>query len=680
MAVLLTPPYLQFFDENGSPLAGGKIYTYSSGTTTPKPTYTDSSGTVVLTNPIILDAAGRAVVWGQGSYRIDVYDSADNLIRSIDDVTTFATLESSNDPYFESFSGTGSKTSFTTSMSLGTDSKSIQVFVSTPVQSYVDNGDFSSDTAWTKGSGWTIGAGVATATGAISTAISQPSPKTIVNGRAYRVTYTITRSAGGLIPSIGGANGTERTASGTYTEIVIAGSTQTIAFTGNAFTGTLDAVIIENIDTTGFQILDPSTYTISGTNLVFATAPVSGTNNIYVFAPTTLVGAAVAAADQAIAAAAQAQAAVITVENQKLVWRGDWAAGTYVQNDAVQYGGSSWIVSSASTTDTPSLASPNWDLLAEKGADGTGGVTSPVAANVGGLLRASAVGTYGWFAGSQTVSSASTVDLTASTSPVVLISGTTTITSLGTPTNSGDIRYVVFTGSLTLTHNATSLILPGATNITTNANDVAVFASRSGSGWRCVSYSKYSGRPIVGPLSTDITDSTSVGRSILTAADAAAVRTVAGVYDQIVNYASVISATTDSTTTQIPRDNTVPQNTEGKEYFTVSITPKSNTNKIVGVVNINLGAGTNNTIVAASVFRDSGANAIHTESIRVADSSDTAALTFTFEDSPATSSAVTYKVRFGPGSAATAYVNQGLSGSYYGGVMKSSITVLEIRV
>lgn len=679
MAVLLTPPFLQFFDADGNPLAGGKIYTYSAGTTTLKPTYTDSTGLIKLTNPIILDAAGRAVVWGQGSYRIDVYGSADNLIRSIDNITTFATLESSNDPYFETFSGTGSQTVFTTSMPLGNDSKSLQVFVNTPVQSYVDNGDFATDTAWTKGAGWTIAAGVATATGAISTAISQPSPKTITAGRAYRVTYTITRSAGGLIPSIGGNNGTERTASGTYNEIITAGSTQTVAFTGNAFTGTLDTVVIENIDSVGFQILNPNTYTISGTTLTFATAPASGTNNIYVAAPTSLVGAAVAAADQAIAAAAQADAAVVTVQNQKLVWQGDWAAGTYDINDAVQYQGSSWIVTAATTTDTPSLASPDWDLLASKGVDGTGGITSPTAAQIGALLRASAAGVYGWFNGSQTISSAATVNLVTATSPVVIVTGSTTITSFSTPTTSGDIRYVIFSGTMTLTHNATTLILPGAANITTATGDVAVFVSNGTLGWRCVSYSRYSGKPIVGPASADITDSTSTGRSVLTAATAADARTAIGVYDKIIGYATNTSINNDSTTTQIPFDNTKPQSTEGKEYLTVSIVPKASTSTINGTVSVNVGASSNNTLICVALFRDSLPDAIKSVFVRVVDSNDVTPVSFDFQDSPATTSTVTYKIRFGPTSAVTGYVNRNTSTSIGGGTIFSGLTVQEVR-
>lgn len=49
----------QFFDNTGLPLAGGLLYTYAAGTTTPAGSYTDYTGTILNPNPIILDGAGR---------------------------------------------------------------------------------------------------------------------------------------------------------------------------------------------------------------------------------------------------------------------------------------------------------------------------------------------------------------------------------------------------------------------------------------------------------------------------------------------------------------------------------------------------------------------------------------------------------------------------------------------
>ncbi len=67
------------------------------------------------------------------------------------------------------------------------------------------------------------------------------------------------------------------------------------------------------------------------------------------------------------------------------------------------------------------------------------------------------------------------------------ITGTATITSFGTVA-AGIWKIIKFEGALTLTHNATSLILPGGANITTADGDVAVMFSEGSGNWRCVSY------------------------------------------------------------------------------------------------------------------------------------------------------------------------------------------------
>lgn len=85
--------------------------------------------------------------------------------------------------------------------------------------------------------------------------------------------------------------------------------------------------------------------------------------------------------------------------------------------------------------------------------------------------------------------SATTTDIGATRANYVEVTGTTTITGLGT-TTAGTRRIVRFTGALTLTHNATSLILPGAANITTVAGDVAEFVSLGSGNWVCVFYQK----------------------------------------------------------------------------------------------------------------------------------------------------------------------------------------------
>lgn len=192
-AVLMTPPFLQFFDASGIPLASGKLYTYTAtGTfTTLKATYTTAAGNVAQTNPIILDSGGRCTPWLSGTYDFKVTDSLDNVIETTQGVTAFTTLPTASNAYFQSFSGNASTTAFTTSSDLGTDEKAIYVWI----------------------------------------------------------------DAGG----------------------------------GK-----------------GYDIINPSAYTISATTLTFNSAPASGTNNIYVSAPSLLVGAASSAAADASASAAAA--------------------------------------------------------------------------------------------------------------------------------------------------------------------------------------------------------------------------------------------------------------------------------------------------------------------------------------------------------------------------------------
>ena len=85
------------------------------------------------------------------------------------------------------------------------------------------------------------------------------------------------------------------------------------------------------------------------------------------------------------------------------------------------------------------------------------------------------------------IASAAAIDLGAATGDYVVITGTTTITSLGTA-SAGTERTLVFSGVLTLTHNVTSLILPGGVDIVTDVGDVATFRSEGSGNWRCTGY------------------------------------------------------------------------------------------------------------------------------------------------------------------------------------------------
>ena len=125
MAVFLSPiggAGWQFFNNSGVILSGGKLYTYAAGTTTPKTSYTSSSGNTAHTNPIILDSAGRVPggeIWLlPPPYKFALYTSADVLIATYDNIFGIGAASYQ----IQNFTGTGSQTVFTlSSASLGED-------------------------------------------------------------------------------------------------------------------------------------------------------------------------------------------------------------------------------------------------------------------------------------------------------------------------------------------------------------------------------------------------------------------------------------------------------------------------------------------------------------------------------------------------------------------------------
>ena len=101
----------QFFDNNGVPLAGGLIYTYEAGTTTPQATYTTSAGTIAHTNPIVLNSAGRVPggeIWLLfASYKFVLQTSAAVLIATYDNINATGLV-----PSIANFTGDGTTVSF----------------------------------------------------------------------------------------------------------------------------------------------------------------------------------------------------------------------------------------------------------------------------------------------------------------------------------------------------------------------------------------------------------------------------------------------------------------------------------------------------------------------------------------------------------------------------------------
>jgi hypothetical protein len=120
MAVVYISPVggvaAQFFNNDGTVLSGGKIYTYAAGTSTPLSSYTTSSGTIARTNPIILDSAGRVPGSGQvwitsATYKFVLNDSTDALIATYDNISAVG----ASFYQIQNFTGDATTTSFTLS-------------------------------------------------------------------------------------------------------------------------------------------------------------------------------------------------------------------------------------------------------------------------------------------------------------------------------------------------------------------------------------------------------------------------------------------------------------------------------------------------------------------------------------------------------------------------------------
>lgn len=86
----------QFFTDSGVPLTGGKLYTYTAGTTTPATTYTTSAGNVAQANPIVLDSAGRVPneIWltEGATYKFVLKTSTDTTIATWDNIPSLNDL------------------------------------------------------------------------------------------------------------------------------------------------------------------------------------------------------------------------------------------------------------------------------------------------------------------------------------------------------------------------------------------------------------------------------------------------------------------------------------------------------------------------------------------------------------------------------------------------------------
>lgn len=145
----------------------------------------------------------------------------------------------------------------------------------------------------------------------------------------------------------------------------------------------------------------------------------------------------------------------------------------------------------------------------------------------------------------------------------------------------------------------------------------------------------------------------------------------------IVQTVADFDSSTATGTTVIPPDATIPQITEGDEYLSVAITPKSANNYIEIDVTVQGSTNHNSAHDVAALFVAGTANALAAAAAR-AGNTYSMVFQFSYRALAGSTSARTYSVRAGPGTAATFTFNGQNGAAALGGVMMSSLVVREV--
>jgi hypothetical protein len=264
------------------------------------------------------------------------------------------------------------------------------------------------------------------------------------------------------------------------------------------------------------------------------------------------------------------------------------------------------------------------------------------------------------------IASASTTDIGAAAGDWVDVTGTTTITSLGNAPSIGLERTVRFTGALTLTYNATSLILPGSASITTAANDWAVFRSLDVSGnWICKNYLKASGASVVAPTTTGpFIDSTALVKGSADAtkllrieADGITTATTrvwtapdCDIGNWVVQRASTRLNTVVTNTSTVANPITT---TNAASLGTLSFTPKSATNILVIEFSAGSAHGTAFRANIVGLFKDSDVTPLSQSQSDVLNGNAVVHHSIRHIMTAGTTSAITFKILFGASNTGT---------------------------
>lgn len=138
------------------------------------------------------------------------------------------------------------------------------------------------------------------------------------------------------------------------------------------------------------------------------------------------------------------------------------------------------------------------------------------------------------------------------------------------------------------------------------------------------------------------------------------------------NYSAVSTGTAT-----IPLDDTIPQITEGTEFMTQTITPKSATNRLRIEVKVMASLSINTANIIGGLFQDSTANALAADHAFQGTATAPVKIHLVHDMVAGTTSSTTFRVRLGGNSASTVTFNGQSGARLYGGVTLSTITITE---
>lgn len=149
---------------------------------------------------------------------------------------------------------------------------------------------------------------------------------------------------------------------------------------------------------------------------------------------------------------------------------------------------------------------------------------------------------------------------------------------------------------------------------------------------------------------------------------------------QVVQRVFTTDNSTTTGTTAFADDDTIPQNTEGNAYSALdtAITPKDTNNRLIIEGSVSFGASSSGTVALLALFQDTTADALATW-VTTGANNQVQTLHFKHEMAAGTTSATTFKIRYGAAGAATITLNGQSGARKFGGSLRSTMMITELR-